>query len=358
MMKREELSRIASVKFQKALSDRARAVTPRVLAFCVMAVSLVFTLAVTAANLRLTYVTDSDGARQLVVSSETDPARVMSLSGIEAEEGDHVYYTAFSGNLATLNIERAFTVNIQADGQEYPVKMAFGTVAEALERAGITLEADDYTEPALDQLVTAGSEITVHRVDYQDKVETQTIPYDTQYVYTSLYFRNTGRTTTVQHGAAGQQTVTTRDRYVDGELENSTVVDTTTTVEPTDHVIKTYGAGAPVSPLTGADGTTNAPTSYSKVLTGKATGYYSRTGKGSSGLGLGYGTVAVDPDVIPYGTKLYITSTDGKFVYGYAVATDTGIAVQKGQIFVDLFYETYAESVINGAIQVNVYVVG
>ena len=49
MMKREELSRIASVKFQKALSDRARAVTPRVLAFCVMAVSLVFTLAVTAA---------------------------------------------------------------------------------------------------------------------------------------------------------------------------------------------------------------------------------------------------------------------------------------------------------------------
>ena len=49
--------------------------------------------------------------------------------------------------------------------------------------------------------------------------------------------------------------------------------------------------------------------------------------------------------------------TDGKFVYGYAVATDTGIAVQKGQILVDLFYETYAESVINGAIQVNVYVV-
>ena len=33
------------------------------------------------------------------------------------------------------------------------------------------------------------------------------------------------------------------------------------------------------------------------------------------------------------------------------------IAVQKGEILVDLFYETYAESVINGAIQVNVYVV-
>ena len=356
--RREELSRIASVNLKKASSGCRSAVSSRVLAFCVMVVCLVATLGVTAANLRLTYVTDSNGAKQVILTSATDPAKVMSLSGIQSEEGDQVYYTAFSGNLATLNIERAFSVNVQADGQTYPVKMVYGTVADALQRAGITLEGDDYTEPALDRLVTAGTQIVVHRVDYQDRVETQAIPYDTEYVYTSLYFRNTGRTTTVQHGAEGQQTVTTRDRYVDGELENSIVVDSTTTVQPTNHVIKTYGAGAPVSPLTGPDGTTNAPASYSKVLTGKATGYYSKTGKGSSGLGLGYGTVAVDPDVIPYGTKLYITSTDGKFVYGSAVATDTGIAVQKGQILVDLFYETYAESVINGAIQVNVYVVG
>ena len=331
--RREELSRIASVNLKKASSGCRSAVSSRVLAFCVMVVCLVATLSVTAANLRLTYVTDSNGARQVILTSETDPAQVMNLSGIQSEEGDQVYYTAYSGNLAALNIERAFSVSITADGQEYPVKMVFGTVADALKRAGITLEGDT------------------------DRVETQAIPYDTEYVYTSLYFRNTGRATTVRHGAEGQQTITTRDRYVDGELENSIVVDSTTTVEPTNHIVKTYGAGAPVSPLTGPDGTTNAPASYSKVLTGKATGYYSKTGKGSSGLGLGYGTVAVDPDVIPYGTKLYITSTDGKFVYGYAVATDTGIAVQKGQILVDLFYETYAESVINGAIQVNVYVV-
>ena len=37
---------------------------------------------------------------------------------------------------------------------------------------------------------------------------------------------------------------------------------------------------------------------------------------------------------------------------------DTWVAVQDGRILVDLFYETYAESVINGAINVNVYVVG
>ena len=237
------------------------------LAFCVMVVCLVATLGVTAANLRLTYVTDSNGARQvLLTDADASPAQVMHLSGIRSEEGDEVYYTAFSGNLASLNIERAFSVSITADGQEYPVKLVFGTVADALERAGITLEGDDYTEPALDHVVTAGSKIVVHRVDYAERVETQAIPYDTQYVYTSLYFRNTGRATTLQHGAEGQQTVTTREKYVDGELENSMVVDVTTTVEPTDHVIKTYGAGAPVSPLTGPDGTTNAPTSYSRAI--------------------------------------------------------------------------------------------
>ncbi len=131
-----------------------------------MVVCLVATLGVTAANLRLTYVTDSNGARQVILTSATDPAQVMNLSGIQSEEGDQVYYTAYSGNLAALNIERAFSVSITADGRSYPVKMVFGTVADALKRAGITLEGDDYTEPALDHLVTAGTTIVVHRVDY------------------------------------------------------------------------------------------------------------------------------------------------------------------------------------------------
>ena len=65
------MSRIASVKLKKALSDCKHAVSPRVLAFCVMVVCLVATLSVTAANLRLTYVTDSNGARQVILLPES-----------------------------------------------------------------------------------------------------------------------------------------------------------------------------------------------------------------------------------------------------------------------------------------------
>lgn len=327
---------------RKLLADCKRLGSARALAFGLMLACLATTLTVTAS-----------GLRDASASLNTEAASAATTTVNEKS-----YFTAFSGDLASLNIDSKFTVTIEADGQEYSVRMLYGTVADALESAGITLGADDYTEPALDEAVVIGDSITVHRVSYQQKTESQVLPHDTEYVYTSLYFRDTDRATTLQNGADGECTVTTLERWVDGELENSEVTDITTTVEPTDHIVKVYGAGAPVSPLTGPDGTTNAPTSYTKVLTGKATGYYAKSGKGSSGLGLGYGTVAVDPDIIPYGTLLYITSTDGKFVYGYAIATDTGLALQNGQVLVDLFYETYAESVLNGAMQVNVYVVG
>ena len=55
--------------------------------------------------------------------------------------------------------------------------------------------------------------------------------------------------------------------------------------------------------------------------------------------------MAVNPNIIPYGTLMYITSDDGSFVYGYAYAADTGTAMMEGHAFVDLYYQTYQESV-------------
>ena len=71
---------------------------------------------------------------------------------------------------------------------------------------------------------------------------------------------------------------------------------------------------------------------------------------------LTYGTVAINPNIIPYGSLMYITSADGKFVYGYAYAADTGTAMMAGSAFIDLYYETYDESVMSAVIPVNVYV--
>ena len=129
--------------------------------------------------------------------------------------------------------------------------------------------------------------------------------------------------------------------------------------KPVNKLVLKYGKGVPVSDLSAPAGVTvtnNVPTGYSRMITTSATGYYSARGKGASGLGLHYGTVAVNPNIIPYGTKMYIASPDGKFVYGWAIATDTGTAMMDGTAGVDLFYETYKESSLNWKNEVNIYI--
>ena len=51
---------------------------------------------------------------------------------------------------------------------------------------------------------------------------------------------------------------------------------------------------------------------------------------------LGFGIVAVDPSVIPLGSKVYVTSTDGTWTYGVASAEDTGSTI-KGNL-IDLCF--------------------
>jgi len=97
------------------------------------------------------------------------------------------------------------------------------------------------------------------------------------------------------------------------------------------------------------------PTSYSRRINGTATAY---TGGGTTASGrpakLGY--VAVDPKVIPYGTELYIVSSDGKYVYGYCIAADTGGFVKGGWADVDLYMDTRSECMDFGIRGVEIYV--
>ncbi|BFT66395.1 3D domain-containing protein [Parvimonas parva] len=93
---------------------------------------------------------------------------------------------------------------------------------------------------------------------------------------------------------------------------------------------------------------------YSKVLTMDATSYtddpaenggYSTTRMGTP---LRYGVVAVDPSVIPLGTKLYVEG------YGYAVAEDTGGAIKGNRI--DVCYTDKAKAHAFGRRNVKVYI--
>lgn len=82
-----------------------------------------------------------------------------------------------------------------------------------------------------------------------------------------------------------------------------------------------------------------------RTLTVSATGY-SLEGRTSTGVSVGYGVVAVDPNVIPLGTKMTIPG------YGEGVAADTGGAVVGARI--DLWFPTLAEALAWGTRTVSI----
>ena len=95
------------------------------------------------------------------------------------------------------------------------------------------------------------------------------------------------------------------------------------------------------------------PTKFAKKLTMEATAYTSEDpGCGlytARGNRLRKGLVAVDPRVIPLGTRLYIPG------YGYAIADDTGGAIKGNKI--DLAYESRSEALKFGRRMIEVYII-
>ena len=70
------------------------------------------------------------------------------------------------------------------------------------------------------------------------------------------------------------------------------------------------------------------------------------------------GAIAVDPEEFPYGTRFYIVTRDGEYIYGVATAEDCG---DKRFIYgtrLDLYFDTKYECVQFGARMCDVYVLG
>lgn len=91
--------------------------------------------------------------------------------------------------------------------------------------------------------------------------------------------------------------------------------------------------------------------SVSMTATAYTTGYDGVGTVTASGTTVHVGVVAVDPKVIPLGTRLYIVANGG-VVYGKAVAEDTGV---RGSC-VDLYMDTYRQCIEFGRRSCIVYI--
>lgn len=352
-----------AARFREALYRFCRRRFQKGVALVLLGFSLIGAIDLIFEQINMIYVTDSEGASNVLLMQDESAEEIVRLSGLEVGEYDEYFYTAYSGNRAVLTVQRAYEVSVVADGVTQTAWLNGGTVQDALDQLEITLGEEDYVEPSLHTTLEEGETVQVYRVTYTDSVVQTPIPFETEYRYTSLLHRRhlRNRTYVMQEGRAGMMETVYRERRVNGELESSEQIDEYITVQPVSQQVLAYGEGVPVSGLSAPEGytvTDNVPSSYKYVITDAiCTAYSSKGGRGASRLGLYAGTVAVNPNRIPYGSLLYITAADGSFVYGWAIATDTGTALMEGIIDIDLYYETYLESVLNGKKALNVYVI-
>lgn len=150
-----------------------------------------------------------------------------------------------------------------------------------------------------------------------------------------------GETKVVQEGKDGVATTITKQYYEGKTLVSSEVVETKVSTEATPKIIE-VGVSNMVDGI-----------AYTSTLNVKATAYtpYDAGCNGitSTGAVAKKGIIAVDPKVIPYGTKVYIPG------YGMAIAGDTGGAIKGNRI--DLCYETKSEAFGWGVKNITIYVV-
>lgn len=343
-----------------------KTVLPRVAATLIFAALLIVPLYLFYnANVKVGYIYEQQSEQQQLVAtvlvSEKDYFETV-VERLDLRDEDLVEYVE-QGVSADIIVRRAAAVTIAADGREQTLYTQPATVAELLEQAGIELGEDDFVEPGLDETVGDDCTLAVHRVTYEYETVTEVVAAETVRKPSPLI--SEGAEVFCVDGKDGLAERTYRTAYIDGEAQLPEVVEETIIDYKRDNVTLIGDKSVCASHLDGADFTDveivdGVPASYEFVLEDAVcTAYSFNPGTyGASGMLMIQGFVAVNPNVIPYGSLLYITSkTEGGFVYGWAIAADVGEAMMDGYVDIDCFFETYRESALFGKKWLNVYVV-
>ncbi len=278
---------------------------------------------------------------------------IFSGKGIVVGEKDEVSVDTASNIFDGMQvfIKRAFTVNIETDGETKKAYLAHGTVADALAKAGVEIGEDDIVFPSLDTELKGFTEIKITRVKYETVIEEETVEYETEIIKSDDMYVDESEIVTP--GVNGKKQIFYIEKYVDGKLEETVFSKEVVTKKPVNEIRKVgtksretlaayKNTDAPISELKVPSDVkldeNGIPVNYTKKVNAKATAY---TGDPATASGRKPmpGHIAVDPKEYPYGTELYIVSADGSYVYGYCVAADTGGFVSMGNTDIDLYMD-------------------
>jgi uncharacterized protein YabE (DUF348 family)/3D (Asp-Asp-Asp) domain-containing protein len=259
-----------------------------------------------------------------------------------------------------ITVERRQHVSVSVDGETKDILVLKNeTAVQALREAGIDLGKDDELNLPFNKPLEENAQVVVNRITYQETTETRTLDFKTSEQEDASLAKGTRQVQTA--GQKGEASVVVRTKYVNGKQDSQQELSSTVTKQPVNQVVL-VGTKVQVPQPTQntsysgtSGGNTIAGLSYSRVISGVCTAY-TNDGICSTGVPTMVGRVAVNPAVIPYGTRMYITSADGSYVYGYAVAADTGGFVSNGSgVMIDLYMNTMGECTSFGRRSMNIY---
>ena len=237
--------------------------------------------------------------------------------------------------------------------------------SEALNMLGVELGELDYFTQEYNQsenvLTVNVVRVTEETIEEKQKIKASVVNVENPYLYV-------GKNVTIQRGNDGEKTIVYKVRRENGVETSKVLLSETVTKTAIDRIVET--GTKPLPAYTSRFGFKSVDTAeipaHKRSFVANASAYdlsYASCGKNpgdrgygitASGMRARYGVVAVDPSVIPLGTRLYITSLDGSWVYGEAIAGDTGGAIKGNRI--DLFFDSYSECISFGRRQAMVYI--
>lgn len=253
-----------------------------------------------------------------------------------------VFILAIGGGTASAyNKDDKHSVIINLDGVPRMVSTEKDTVGELMASIDDLMEAEYILEDVKEESeLTGNMVINLTSITEKTNIKTEVIPFQTETKDTAAL--NLGTERVVQEGVNGEVSITTKESYAGDDLVSSEVLEKKE-VKKVQNKIVERGTMNPNA----IDGY-----SYAYALNVKATGYtpYDAGCNGITATGrqATKGVVAVDPRIIPLGTKLYIPG------YGQAIAADTGGAIKGNKI--DLCYNSKNEAFGWGVRNVTVYV--
>jgi uncharacterized protein YabE (DUF348 family)/3D (Asp-Asp-Asp) domain-containing protein len=265
---------------------------------------------------------------------------VMKEAGIHLQVQDKIYppvQTELKDDMV-IKVVRAFPVKIYADGQEKSLVSTPIKVTEALRLEGISLGEKDLVSAELGSVTYQDQVIRVTRVR-ESNIQIRTpIPYSRSYVSDQTLER--GLTRTVHRGHQGLAQETVKVTYYDGKEVRREPLDKKI-VKPAVNEVVAMGTITSIS-----RGGLRLELERALVAVATAytyTGHHTATGQIPS-----VGMAAVDPKVIPMGSRLYVEG------YGFARASDIGSSIKGNKV--DLFMEELSQCRRWGRKTVKVYI--